>query len=359
MHSATGHSDEFRELYGKLAELEAKLRQHIITDNIIKQTLIEYAEKVQARQTHNALWADQDKIRDKYKAKISETLEYNLKRKARGRIRIARIPHYKDLGLPLPLIYGFTNVLVGHTRVKKSLTFLDPINVANEVAPDVLRDVRGRLYVNLVAFARCFARINAQTQQCGWTWSTAYHVDETGNPTDDYRRWRAMGSSRSFAIPTPEGYSSMGPVLPDRYVWPAALMTDITKIDNPAIDYYNGERTGMIMVSPGWPAYAKIEFTLYKHMVQKTDAYRKLAQMVDSGHNLLLISQNAPEILMSANGKAASPFDQIIPGMCGENGAGTLEINEANVKALKRLELDHMGHAYSLAIALLHGESWL
>lgn len=349
----------FQDLNTSLLAIEAKMKHHLAVERNLSKTLSDHVEKTKTRAIHEALWAEQDQILEKYKAKITESVEYNLKRKARGRIRIARIPHYRDLGLPLPVIYGFTNVIIGHTRVKKSLGFMNPINVANEVSPDVLHDSRGRLYMNLVAFSRCFSHIGAQTQSCGWTWSAAHHIDESGNPTLDYNRWRTMGSSRAFSIPTPEGYSNMGPVLPDRYVWPAALIQDVAQIDNPAIDYYNGERTGMVNVSPGWPAYVKVEYALYKQMVSKTAAYKKLMQMVESGHNLLLISQDAPEVLMTANGTPTPPFDQIIPGVVGQNGVGTLEVNAANIRALKHLELDYVSYAYSLAVILLQGDAWL
>jgi len=352
-------SSTYQELNASLLTIESKMKHHVAVDRILLQILTEHIEKTKTRAIHEALWAEQGQILDKYKAKITETVEYNLKRKARGRIRVARIPPYKELGLPLPVVYGFTNVLISHTRVKKSLNFLNPINVANEVSPDVLHDVRGRLYMNLISFSRCFTRIGAQTQSNGWTWSVANHIDELGNPTQDYNRWRMMGSSRAFSIPTPEGYSNMGPVLPDRYVWPAALIQDVAQIDNPAIDYYNGERTGMVNISPGWPAYVKVEYALYKHLVCKTAAYKKLMQMVESGHNLLLISHDAPEILMSANGTPTPPFDQVIPGVVGQNGVGTLEVNAANIRALKHLELDYVSYAYSLAVILLQGDAWL
>lgn len=349
----------FQELNASLLAIEAKAKHHLAVERILSQILSEHIERTKTRAIHEALWSEQNQILDKYKAKITETVEYNLKRKTRGRIRIARIPHYKDLGLPLPLVYGFTNVIIGHTRVKKSLGFMNPINVAGEVAPDMLRDVRGRLYINLVAFSRCFSYISAQTQQGGWTWSTAHHIDESGNTTLDYNRWRTMGSSRAFAIPSPEGYSAMSPALPDRYVWPAALIQDVSQIDNPAIDYYNGERTGMVNISPGWPAYVKIEYALYKNLVGKTAACKKLMQMVESGHNLLLISQDAPEVLMTDSETPAPPFDQIIPGVVGQNGVGTLEVNAANIRALKHLNLSYISYAYSLAVILLQGDAWL
>lgn len=350
---------QYHELRTSLVAIEAKVKHHVAVDQILIKQLNEYAEKTAVRAIHETLWEEQGQIRDKYKAKIVESMEYNLMRKARGRIRIARIPHYLELGLPLPLVYGFTNVLIGHTRVRKSQTFMEPINVANDVSPDVLHDVRGRLYTNLVSFARCFQHLNAQNQSTGWSWLSAYHIDDSGNATLDYARWRAMGSSRAFAIPTPEGYSSMGPVLPERYIWPATLLPDMAQIDNPAIDYYNGERTGMINISPGWPAYVQVEYPLYKYLVQKTEGYKRLRQMVDSGYNLLLLSQDAPDVIKSAIGTPTPPFDQIIQGVTGQNGVGTLEINSANVRAIKRLELDRVSYAYSLAIMLLHGEAWL
>lgn len=328
----------------------------------VRRSTLQVRKIVSDRKKHEMLWATTIEIRQKYNAMIQESLEYHVRNKKQGRVRVAMLPHFKDLGLPLPITYGFVNVLVSVTGVKKSLNFMDPINLA-ELAPDQLHDSRGRLYTNLVSFSYCYAKLKSQTYATVWSWPGARHINSNEDITDDYFDWRRKGSSHSLPVSHPAGSSTgIHPIAPEFCLWPAALQgkADLMhEIDNPAVDYYNFERTGSIRLRPGWEAYTKVEFPLYAYLAQRTPAYQRLAKMLASGANIQLICNDAPEVLISANRRPTPPFDKVLPGICGENGAKSLEIDRETIEAIRKLDLDRMSHGYSLAVALLDGASWL
>lgn len=339
----------------RLDSLEERL--NVLSRSFIelRRSTIQVQRRVRDRKKHEELWNSIPEIRQRYEAKIRESLEYHLRNKRRGRVRVAQLPHFKDLGLPLPITFGYVNVLISRTNVNKSKNFLDPINVADELAPDCLCDSRGRLYVNLISFSHCYARVRLQSHVVGWSWPSAAHIDANDDLTEDYFNWRRRGSSHQEPVPYPTGLPSSAHYTPPQFcLWPATA-----EIDNPAVDYYNFERTGSVKLRPGWEFYSKAEYPLYADLAKKTKAYQLLAGMLAEGKNLQLICHDAPQVLVSANRLPTPPFDRVLPGICGENGAKSLEIDRDAVLALRALDLEHMSHGYSLAIALLGGDTWL
>lgn len=346
----------FDALQVKFEEVAQRLKE-------VRRSCAQVDKRVTERKKHEELWNNLAEIQQKYKAVIQSSLEYHIRNKQRGRVRVAMIPHYKDLGLPLPVTYGFVNVLISPTRVLKALNFMDPINLADELSPDRLHDSRGRLYTNLISFSYCYAKTKPQKQINGWEWPSNTHIDSNEDITEKYFIWRKAGSSRAYPVHHPAGNSSCVTYTPPEFCfWPAALQGDaehVREIDNPAIDYYNFERTGPIRMRPGWETYARVEYPLYTYLARQTAGYRQLAEMIAAGKNVQLLCYDAPDVLFSANCRPAPPFDKVLPGICGENGAKSLEIDRDTIMSIRSLDLEHMSHGYSLAIALLEGTEWL
>lgn len=346
--------------------LEERLESITIALKAMRRSTAQVNGLVSDRKRHEELWSHIEEIKQKHTAMIHRSLEYHVRNKRPGRVRVAMIPHFKDLGLPLPLTHGFVNVLISETRVKKSLAFLDPINLAEELLPDSLKDSRGRLYTNLAAFAHCYLKPKAQNQGGGWAWpTTTCHIDANEDVTEEYFNWRRSGSARTNPIPHPAGVpGTLVYTAPEFCLWPAALLggpngSNISGINNPAVDYYNFERTGSTRIHPGWETYARVEYPLYAYLAKQTAGYKRLAAMIAGGTNVQLLCHDAPKVLTSANRLPTPPFDKVLPGICGESGAKSLEIDRTAVIELRRLDLEYMSHGYSLAIALLDGAAWL
>lgn len=327
----------------------------------VRRSTLQVKRMTAERRQHEQMWSNLLDIQRRYESMIQDSLEYHIRNNKPGRVRVAILPKFRDLGLPLPITYGFVNVLVSVTRVQKFLNFINPINLASELDPEHLRDSRGRLYVNLVSFAYCYIKPRAQNQASGWQWPHTVHINVNEDVTDDYFAWRRAGSECNYPVPAPAGVTtSLHVVFPEFCLWPAALQErNMRELDNPAVDYYNFERGGSVRIHPGWSAYSKVEYPLYTYLAQRTPGYQRLAKMIAEGTNIQLICHDAPDVLYSANGEPAPPFNRVLPGVCGENGARSLEITKEVVQDLRKLDLDRMSHGYSLAIALLNGSAWL
>lgn len=103
--------------------------------------------------------------------------------------------------------------------------------------------------------------LNSLNMENAWQFSKVYeeHVDENGEPTDEYWEWarKGWGDSKAHRYPAGKGR------IPEYSLW-------------------DGDRLGYI------EARKKIYVPLYAEAVLKTDAFRRLKEMYEDGQNLAL-----------------------------------------------------------------------
>jgi hypothetical protein len=337
-----------RALTGQLSALEQRCTRICATaqDRVRHQTRILAAcQGVTDRGVHQHLYAHREEIyRQHERSLVGPTLR-------RGQIRLARLPHYQDLGLPLPLTRGYSNILIGATRQAKILR-VPGLRQMPELQPAHLIDVRGRYYSNLVAFSRLYRQVACTRKAyCPWEWPSESHTPES----EEYQLWRSTGSTFQYPVthPTSGRYAEAISAW-----WPLALTRDIRRLDD-TIDHYNYPHLQEVML--GWESYSQIDLPLYRHMAGRTVQFRELQQMLDSGCNIQLVLPDGPQIVYDAAGQPVPPYHRVQEGVCGEDGVGSLPINRDVIQELHRLvqdprywnQSDTVNYGFSLAMALL------
>ncbi len=102
----------------------------------------------------------------------------------------------------------------------------------------------------------------AKNVENAWQYSKVYHdqVDGKGNPTEDYHTWAESGFKNTKAVRYPRGKNA-----------------------SPLYSLYKGQKLGYI------DARKKIYCPLYAKAVVKTQAFKKLAELYNSGVQIVLI----------------------------------------------------------------------
>ncbi len=111
-----------------------------------------------------------------------------------------------------------------------------------------------------------YGKYISKNMENGWQFSKVYdcHIDEDGDPTDDYFKWAEKGWNDTFAHRYPMNKGAI-----------------------PQYSYWNGNKYGYI------DARKNIYAPLYAKAVVKTKAYSKLKELVDSGKPVYLLDYDA------------------------------------------------------------------
>lgn len=272
-----------------------------------------------------------------------------------GTIRVGRIRGRMEPGKKYPVTEGYLNVVVtSHNQTK----------LGHSLSPYVLADSRGRIMENLWQFAKIYPRVTKQTQP-DWTWETEVHcvAPPTGpalakaigseqkpkvKPTDEYWEWRQTGMEHDKPIRYPNGFKGKADCI--CVLWPASgALDDATNPHAPMLQlgYVDSRK--------------KVYVGLYAMMAKKNAEFAQLRKMLEEGQNLQILDVDGPDIdRATKNGVVKAPYDQIPSGVHGEtSGVGSIEINEANIRALIEDTDQPFGHGYVLAALLLGGDSWM
>lgn len=273
-----------------------------------------------------------------------------------GTVRVGRIRGRMEPGKKYPVTEGFLNIVV---------TSRNQTKLGHSLSPYVLTDSRGRIMENLWQFAKIYPRVTKQTQP-DWSWDTEVHcvAPPTGatlskaigaeqkprvKPTDEYWEWRQAGMEHDKPVRYPNGFKGKADCI--CVLWPASgALDDAT---NPHVQ----------MLQLGYvDSRKKVYVGLYSMMAKKNDEFAELRKMLENGQNLQILDVDGPDITRAtdATGKVKAPYDQIPDGIHGEtSGVGSIEINEANIRALIEDTAQPFGHGYVLAALLMGGDAWM
>lgn len=95
-------------------------------------------------------------------------------------------------------------------------------------------------------------------------------------------------------------------------------------------------------------------------MAEKCKDFDVIYQLLDEGYNVQILDVDGPRRTVPSGGEEpAFPYNQMPEGKYGENGVGSIEINEANIKALLANVSQPFGHGYALACLLLGHPEWI
>jgi hypothetical protein len=108
------------------------------------------------------------------------------------------------------------------------------------------------------------------------------------------------------------------------------------------------------------PARVKIYCPVYMELAKKSEDFDIIDQLLKEGYNVQILDVDGPIRPKAQDGQdIPAPYNQMSEGNYGENGVGSIEINEDNIKAMLRNVNQPFGHGYALACMLLGHPEWI
>lgn len=273
--------------------------------------------------------------------------EYNqsLLEKQHPAVRVGLIPHFKELGLPLPISPGYINVMLEHTKLPKIINFMKSTNViqAQELHPAELRDKSGRILLNLWNFARVYPKVYAIDRN-GWCYPCTTHYD--GDICNDYWQWRREGSECDVPVYEPNGNKSW---LWEKVLWPIDYVDYPELIDRDKNRYH---QVGGLAEVPKEALLTKVMMISYKYLAKQTQSYQNLLSLLRSGKRIQLLSRDAPHAILRPDGTPYSAFN-ISLGLPGQPMGCTMEIDRGTKHKLSQVNGWYPPWVYVLACCLI------
>ena len=246
-------------------------------------------------------------------------------------IRVGRRVYNKDGSYTEPSFVGFSKVLC----LTKSTEFGD-------LSPYELRDERGRIMENVYQFSKVYACVPYTKQHYSrydktvtWEHPAEVHVDEAGNLTEQYWRWRRKGMENRYHVRYPVGFS---PGERAKCLYALREMPDGTY--SAPLDYVETRK--------------QIYVPVYCRLVKMRPKFLALRDRLAKGENLLIIEVDGPH--QEALGYYKQTYgvgDDFIENF-------TVVATEANIRIMLNDTKFPFGHGYCLAMALLGtDETWV
>ena len=241
-----------------------------------------------------------------------------------GRLRVGR-SKYINSKVIYPKYPDFTPVVV--------LTMTS--SPYGELGPYDLRNEQGQIIENVWQFAKVYKyvpssqiRYSSGNATIVWNWPKETHVDENGELTKEYYRWRAKGKNNKYPVRNPVGWAHLKNCL-------FALEKDEPISEtNPRLDYIEARK--------------KIYLPNYWNAVVKENKFWELRQRLLAGENLLIIEVDGPhEESLDYYKQKYSVGDDFI---CCDS----VEVTEVNMTILLNDCKHPFGHGYCLAWTLLN-----
>jgi hypothetical protein len=131
-------------------------------------------------------------------------------------------------------------------------------------------------------------------------------------------------------------------------------LEDPSQIDAPASDPYNDTQEQSKIISPGWPAYTQVDYPLYCYLASTNPDFQELQKQLLAGVSIQLIFLDTLEAVVDSSGAPMPPYHRIGSGMCGEDGACSMEFDPDVMEELRLITDagDRVSYAFSLAGAL-------
>ena len=148
------------------------------------------------------------------------------------------------------------------------------IDCTSENTDKVMREGLSPFYIGPV---ECYDGLQSQTFELAWQCAKVYpsKVDAAGEPTERYFQWRDMNWGKVYPRDFPDKRAIRHPERPD---------------DKSSDCLYSRWKVGGEFQKLDYiPARKAIYIPLYAKAVVKTEAYRRLVELRDSGKNLMLI----------------------------------------------------------------------
>ena len=148
------------------------------------------------------------------------------------------------------------------------------VDCTSESADKVMREGLSPFYIGPV---ECYDGLQSQTFELAWQCAKVYpsKVDAAGEPTERYFQWRDMNWGKVYPRDFPNKNAIRHPERPD---------------DKSSDCLYSRWKVGGEFQKLKYiPARKAIYIPLYAKAVVKTEAYRRLVELRDSGKNLMLI----------------------------------------------------------------------
>lgn len=266
----------------------------------------------------------------------------NIRENRRGLVRVGRIASRTDKGEKFPKTAGFINIAVTSHNTK---------GIGSELSPYKLQDADGHLMENIWQFAKLYSFIpDYEDKKTGWSHSREIHVDKkTQSIKQNYWSWRKKGMEFKEPIRYPVGIAHRQYC---KYsVWPQS---------GKLVDAVNMDESMGLVTYKYVPARVKIYCPVYMEMAKKSKDFDIICQLLDEGYNVQILDVDGPRRTIPSNStEPPFPYNQMPEGVYGENGVGSIEINEANIKALLSNVSQPFGHGYALACLLLGHPEWI
>ncbi len=258
---------------------------------------------------------NKDDIDRKHKASIEAAKRENASKGLRGSVRVGHIlPLEEDdnkiRSRRYPLTIGYRNIVVTSSKIAPM----------HNLHPTILRDENGHILENVWQFSHVYPRIAEQSQErSGWKYSAQNHIRE-GQIHPSYQQWRSAGIAFKLPVRHPAPGSTLA------YI--------ISPLDGSTI-------------KPDDARSAYCEF--YMKYARETDEFKQLHDMLDQGYNIQLLDVNGPQKICDSDGRYSFPYDIMASGVYGEDGVGSLPMNEAVYAVFRDAGKLRLSHIYPLA----------
>lgn len=240
-----------------------------------------------------------------------------------GRLRVGRSKRVNGRVI-IPSYPGFTNIVV---LTKQSSAY-------GELGPYHLKNEKGQLLESVWQASKAYQHVpqvsipySSGNSQIVWQWPAEQHLDEDGNPNDNYWKWRLALKNNPLPVRNPVGWKHLSTCA-------FALEKDepISE-DNPKLDYISARKI--------------IYLPIYIKSVVNEPKYKELKQRLANGENLLIIEVDGPhqESLQYYKDKWGVD-DSFIE-------QDSVEASERNLAILLEDPKHPFGHGYCLAWTLM------
>jgi hypothetical protein len=274
----------------------------------------------------------------------------------RGKVRVGRIAQHSPKDVKYPVTEGYLNIICTSHNVS---------GVGAGLSPFKLKDADGRNMENIWQFSKVYKFVpDYEDSKTGWKYPREVHIDNKSQEIkSEYWDWRRKGMAFEQALRYPVGYDHR------QYcqysIWPqSGKVSDAANMssETPAIKYKYV------------PARVKIYCPVYMELAKDSEDLAIINQMLDEGYNVQILDVDgprrpeppkpkkgakAPVAAQEVPFMVSAPYDQMPSGTYGESGVGSIDINEANIKALLQDVNQAFGHGYAIACMLLGHPEWI
>lgn len=221
-------------------------------------------------------------------------------------------------GKKYPKMEGYKTILI-HVKNK---------SLGGGLSPYQLKTKEGYLLENVWQFSKVYEKVTRQRipksrwqPEIIWEHDAEVHVDDQGNLTEEYFKWRQKGYENEYAVRYPNGYRGRANCLYS--FW-----------DNEKLSYVESRK--------------KVYCKLYRDLAPENEDFKKLKTLLENGTNLLIVEVDGPS--PSENYGPYKKISMESPGM---------EMTEETVRFLIKDTQHPFGHGFVIASLLMGGESWL